>query len=405
MSVDVLEVNNFLSYTIGIIVFFAGMALNERIAFLRAYNIPEPVTGGILAALIGLAIYLTINVEIEFAMDARNILLVYFFTSIGINARLSDLLSGGRPLILLLMLTLFYMVIQNVIGVGVVSAAGYPAALGILGGSASLIGGHGTAIAWSPQIAEQFDIPNAVEIGIASATLGLVFASLLGGPLAKILLANQNIQDAKPSTLLVGISHQNEKSTQINHISIMAAILVLHIAIILGYLLNQVVGQMGLKLPLFVSCMLVAIILSNLQPHLFPKVRWPARTNALALVSDFSLGLFIAMSLMGMQLWAMIELAGPLILLLVAQVLGVILFIRFVLFPVMGRDYLSVVLSAGFAGFALGATPTAVANMSAVTKTHGPAPMAFIILPLIGAFFADLSNAVIIQTALSLLGG
>lgn len=175
-------------------------------------------------------------------------------------------------------------------------------------------------------------------------------------------------------------------------------------AIILGFLLNEVVATVGLKLPLFVSCLMVAIALSNTVPKLLPRLIWPARTKALAVVSDFSLGLFIAMSLMGMQLWSVANLAGPLLIMLAAQVAAVVLFILFVLYPLMGRNYLATVLSAGFAGFALGATPTAVANMTAVTKTHGPAPTAFIILPLVGAFFVDITNAFVIQYFLTLTG-
>lgn len=397
MSENVFTVESFLAYTIGILVFFVGMRLNKRIEFLRSYNIPEPVTGGIIAALIGLMIYLTTGLELAYELETRDRLLVYFFTAIGINARVSDLFSGGRPLLILLGLTLFYIVFQNIIGVSVATAMGQPPAVGVLVGSASLIGGHGTAIAWAPEIAAQHGVADALEIGVAAATLGLVAASLIGGPIAKILLKRSKIEDQPTDGPMVGIAHEKEDTEQINHINIMAVILVLHIAIIVGFVLNLWFQSIGLKLPLFVACLLVAIVMSNTLPNLFPRMHWPARTKALALVSDFSLGLFIAMSLMGMQLWSIADLAGPLMIILSAQIVATVLFILFVLFPLMGRNYLATVLSAGFAGFSLGATPTAVANMTAVTKTHGPAPLAFIILPLVGAFFVDLTNAVVIQ--------
>lgn len=182
--------------------------------------------------------------------------------------------------------------------------------------------------------------------------------------------------------LIVGITHEKEPTEQITHVNLMRVILVIHIAIIAGYFLNEVIDAAGLKLPLFVSCLLVAIVLSNTIPYAFPNLPWPARTQALAVTADFSLGLFIAMSLMGMQLWSVAELAGPLIGLLALQSVAAVLFTVFVLFRVMGGDYMAAVLSAGFVGFSLGATPTAIANMTAVTKTHGPAPIAFIILPL-----------------------
>ncbi len=402
MPENLIVVDDFLTYTIGIVVYFLGMRLTGRVAFLRAYNIPEPVTGGILAALLLLAVYLTTGQQIEYELETRDTLLVYFFTAIGLNARFADLLSGGRPLVILLVLTLTYIVFQNVIGLTVAQALGQPNAIGVLAGSASLIGGHGTAIAWAPEIAANHGVANALEIGVAAATLGLVLASLLGGPIAKFLLARHIIADAKPDALIVGIPHERQDIEQINHISIMQVILVLHVAIVIGYVVNQALAETGLKLPLFVPCLLVAILLSNSVPYLLPKMHWPARTRALAIVSDFSLGLFIAMSLMSMQLWSIADLAGPLLILLGLQALATVIFILLVLFPLMGRDYLATVLSAGFAGFALGATPTAIANMTAVTKSHGPAPTAFIILPLVGAFFVDLTNAFVIQFFLGL---
>ena len=397
MSDNIIQVDDFLAYTVGILVYFAGTRVNERVAFLRGYNIPESVTGGILAAIAALALFVTTGWELTYELDTRNRLLIYFFTAIGLNARISDLVAGGRPLVILLVLTLGYMVLQNGVGVMTARAIGQPSAVGVLAGSAALIGGHGTAIAWAPKIAAEYGVPNALEIGVAAATLGLVMASLLGGPIAKLLLrrSGTSVPDAEADQL-VGVPHATERFEQINHVSLMAVVLVLHVAIVLGYLVHQALTEAGLNLPLFVPCLLVAILLSNTVPRILPGMFWPARTKALAVVSDFSLSLFIAMSLMGMQLWSIADLAGPLFVLLLLQLLCSFGFIVFVLFRLMGRGYLAVVLSAGFAGFSLGATPTAIANMSAVTRTHGPAPTAFLILPLVGAFFVDLTNALLI---------
>ncbi|MCG8692647.1 MAG: sodium/glutamate symporter [Minwuiales bacterium] len=397
MTENTILVEDFLAYTIGIVVYFVGMKLNERVHFLRAFNIPEPVTGGIIAALAALTLFGVTGIELEYELETRDQLLVYFFTAIGLNARIADLRAGGRPLLILLGLTLGYIVLQDAIGVIAAQAIGQPSAVGLLVGSASLIGGHGTAIAWAPEIAANHGVPNALEIGVAAATLGLVLACLLGGPIAKYLIARHNVADSEHDGLLVGIPHEKEETERINHVSIMAVILTLHIAIIIGYFGNEALAEAGIRLPLFVPCLLVAIVLSNTVPHIFPDMHWPARTRALAVVSDFSLGLFIALSLMSMQLWSIADLAGPLLGLLALQAVATVLFILFVLFPLMGGNYLATVLSAGFAGFSLGATPTAIANMTAVTKTHGPAPTAFIILPLVGAFFVDITNALVIQ--------
>jgi len=394
-------VNEFLTNTIGILVIFIGIHLNKRISFLRNFNIPEPVTGGLLAALAVLLIFLFTGMEITYDLESRDRLLVLFFTTIGLNARFSDLIRGGRTLLILLALTLLFIAVQNVVGIAGAILVGVPKAIGVLAGSTSLIGGHGTAIAWAPEIAAM-GIDNALEIGVACATLGLVVASLIGGPIAHILITRFKLQSNSHEAPVVGIEYEKADQEKINHLNIMAVLLTAHISIIIGYIANEAIASMGFKLPLFVTCLLTAILLSNSVPFLLPKMHWPARTSALALISDFSLNLFLAMSLMSMQLWTIADLAGPLLIILLMQTLAATLFIFLILFPLMGRNYQAAVLSAGFGGFALGATPTAIANMTAVTKSHGPAPLAFIILPLVAAFFVDITNAFVIRFALTI---
>ncbi len=402
-SITTVNVESFLAYTIGIVVFFIGMRLNRRFAILRSYNIPEPVTGGLAAALVTLILYVGFNLELTYELETRDRLLIYFFTAIGLNARVSDLVVGGRPLMTLLVLTLGYIVIQDVVGVAGATLVGLPAEVGLLAGSAALIGGHGTAIAWAPDFAAQ-GVGSALEIGVAAATLGLVVASLVGGPIAKYLIERHHLSGGDEASV-VGIAYEDEDRGTIQHTDIMAVILAIHLAIVIGWVLNQALTEVGFKLPLFVTCLLAAIVLSNTIPHIFPKMYWPARTRSLALVSDFSLGLFLAMSLMSMQLWSIAGLAGPLLIILLLQTVAAVLFIFLVLFKLMGSNYQAAVLSAGFGGFALGATPTAIANMTAVTKKHGPAPLAFIILPLVAAFFVDITNSFVLQTALNALAG
>lgn len=393
---NTMTIDSFMSYTLGILVFFIGVSLTKRFKPLRDFNIPEPVTGGLLAALFIYLMYGILGVEITFDLATRDTLLVYFFTAIGLNARFSDLATGGKPLIILLILTLSFIVIQNLIGMGGAAILGLPLQIGILSGSAALIGGHGTAIAWAPDFIS-IGIENALEIGVAAATLGLVIASLVGGPIAKFLLARYNLSGNPKDDAIVGLEYEKSDSESFNHLSFMSVILTLHVCIIIGYVINISLLEIGFKLPLFVTCLLTGIVLSNTIPSVFPKLQWPSGTRSLAIVSDFSLSLFLTMSLMSMQLWTIADLAGPLLIILGLQTLGAVLFILLVLFPLMGKNYQAAVLSAGFGGFALGATPTAIANMTAVTKAHGPAPTAFIILPLVAAFFVDVTNAFVIQ--------
>ena len=393
-----LQIDSLLSVTLGIVVLFAGKRLNDGIGFLKNFSIPEPVSGGLLFTLLFMLVYIVTGIEVEFDLEARDILLVYFFTTIGINASIRDLLAGGKPLVILLAITIVYMIVQNLTGVSVAALFDQPTAVGMLGGTVSLIGGHGTAIAWAPRIAEDFGVVNAMEIGVACATFGLILASLMGGPIAKFLINRHNLTPDKTEPMDVGES-EDQPSKGVTYLDFLDAVLAIHVSAIFGLLLNDVLADLGLKLPLFVTCLFAGILITNLIPKNFPRIsgtKWPSRTPAMALIAEIALGTFLAMSLMSMQLWTLIDLAGPIITILAAQFAVAIMVNIFIVFPLMGRNYDAAVVSAGFGGISLGATPTAMANMAAVTNRYGASHMAFIIVPLVAAFFIDLVNALLI---------
>ena len=389
----------FVSVTLGFVVFFLGAFLTRKISFLGDYNIPEPVSGGLAIAMLTWAYFAFSGRQIAFDLAVRDYLLVAFFSTIGLNARISDLFRGGKLLLLLLGLTLAFMTLQNVVGLLGVTFFGLPSATSVLVGSASLIGGHGTAIAWGPQIEQVSGFGAAGEMGVAAATMGLILAALLGGPIAKRLIDKNKLTADQSEEPIVGLEFEDEENPDdlINHVSLMRGMLAVHVAIFLGYILHMAITEAGVKLPLFVPCLLMGIAMSNTIPFMFPRLTWPARTKSLAIISDYSLSVFLAMSLMSLQLWTLAELGGPILAVLGMQIVMTVAFVLFIFFRLMGSDYQGAVLSAGFTGFTLGATPTAIANMSSVTKRYGPAPLAFIVLPLVSAFFVDLANAVIIQ--------
>lgn len=383
---------DFLALTIGIVVFFAGVLVTQRVEILRRYSIPEPVTGGFLAALLFWAVHALLGVDIGFEMETRDKLLVLFFATVGINARLADLAAGGRVLMRLCLVTVAFVFLQDVVGTIGALAFGMPAAAGVIFGSVSLVGGHGTAIAWGPTIAETHGYPAALENGIAVATLGLIIASALGGPLAKLLIERNRIE-----TPGAGPDHgelpPEADAAPIDKMGVMRAMLAINVAVILGYLIHAwLTVDLGINLPLFVPCLVMGIVLSNTVPLAFPRLRWPARTAALELISGYALSIFLAMSLMSMQLWTLAGSAGPLFVLVAVQTLVAAAWILFVVFPALGRDYQAAVLSGGFTGLSLGSTPTAIASMSAITRRYGPAANAFVILPLVSAFFVDIVN-------------
>jgi ESS family glutamate:Na+ symporter len=390
------EVGPFLSVTIAIIVLFVGKSLNHRVGFLRDFNIPEPVTGGLIFSVLFLIVYLAFGLEMHFELTARDVLLAYFFTTIGINSRVADLLAGGRPLAILLSATILYMVVQNLTALSIAGLFGAQGPVGLLAGSVSLIGGHGTAIAWAPIFEQEYGITNALEIGVASATCGLILASLMGGPIAKYLIARHGLTPKVAALPDVGVSVEQEHR-RVEYASFLQAILAIHLSAIVGLSINSALAEAGFRLPLFVTCLFGGILLTNLVPKLLPRVAWPSRTMAMSLIADVSLGVFLAMSLMSMQLWVIVDLAGPLLTIMLAQFLIAAALATFVIFRIMGADYDAAVVCSGFGGISLGSTATAMANMTAVTTRYGASHMAFIVVPLVAAFFIDIVNAFMIQ--------
>jgi ESS family glutamate:Na+ symporter len=417
-----IQVASFLTVTLGILVLFLGKALNRHVRFLRDFTIPEPVSGGLLVALVIALLHGAFGLDITFGMRARDLLLVYFFTTVGMNASFADLRRGGRALVVLLALTIGLMLAQNALGLTLARWTGLPPASGLLAGTVSLIGGHGTTIAWAPRFAADHGVSNALEIGIASATFGLILASASGGPIARFLISRHRLKAATGSKTSAAAFQQdprpahaeggplslapqpaapptgNESSQTMSSDEVLGAVLAINICIISGSILQELIRERGLFLPLFVPCLIVGILLSNLLPQAIGRFRlhWPSRTPALNLIAEISLGAFLAMSLMTIQFWTLVDLAGPLLVILIAQFALALLLNLFLVFPLLGGGYDAAVIAAGFMGFTLGSTPTAMANMTAVTQKFGPSPKAFIVLPLVSAFFIDLLNAVMI---------
>ncbi|MCX7868599.1 MAG: sodium/glutamate symporter, partial [Terrimicrobiaceae bacterium] len=397
-----MPLDSFTTLNASILVLALGKWLTRRLAPLRDFNIPEPVTGGLLAAAAMLAAHLALGVSISFDLAARDFLLLYFFSAIGLNSDVATLRAGGKPLVALVAATVVFLILQNLAGTGAAAVLGLDPLIGLLAGSVSLIGGHGTTIAWAPVFEESHGVAHAAEIGAASATLGLVLASLMGGPVARILIARHSLRPAEHGPLDIGASHEKRQES-LDYFDILRALFWLNMSMAAGEALEAALGAAGIRLPLFVCCLFAAIFLTNTVPRVF-RCRWPARSPALALVSDIALGVFLAMSLMSLQLWTLASLALPMLGILAAQFALAFGFSLLVVFRLMGSNYEAAVMSAGFGGISLGATPTAIANMTAVAQRYGAAHRAFIVVPLVSGFFVDIANALVIQKFLGWLG-
>jgi len=382
---------------LAILVLFGGRWVNRRIPLLRNYSIPEPVTGGLIASVALTLIHLVGGVEFQFDLGARDTLLVAFFTTVGLSARVSLLAAGGAMLGILTVIAVVNLVIQDAIGVGVMTALGMPPVAGLLAGSAALSGGHGTVLAWAPIIARDFNFPSAAALGAAAATFGLIAGGVLGGPLGQHLITRHGLSGKDAEALSVGVPFAEEDQPKLDVNGVLTTLLVIAIAMAAGGYLNTGLTKIGLTLPGFVTALFSGIVLSNVVPPLFPRLPWPAGSPPLALIAEISLGLFLSMSLMTLNLTTLAGAALPLLVVLAVQVTVCWVLLTQVVFRLLGGTYDAAVSTSGFFGLAMGATPTAVAIMTAITKAHGASARSFLVVPLVGAFFVDIANAFVLQ--------
>jgi len=389
---------------LAILVLFGGRYLTRRVPLLRHYSIPEPVTGGLIASLALTAFHLGTGLDVTFDLSARDTLLVAFFTTVGLSARISLLAAGGAMLAILTGVAVVNLVLQNAIGVGLMPLFGLPPAAGLMAGSAALSGGHGTVLAWAPIIARDFALPAAPVLGAATATFGLIAGGVLGGPLGQRLIARHSLSGKDAEALSVGLPFTDEGKPLLDANGMLTTLLVIAIAMAAGGYLNDGLRALSITLPEFVTALFAGILLSNTVPALFPRLPWPAGSAPLALISEISLGLFLAMSLMSLNLASLADAALPLLAVLVVQVGVTWVLLTHVVFRLLGRNYDAAVATSGYFGLALGATPTAVAIMTATTKAHGASPRSFLVVPLVGAFFVDIANAAVLQGFILWLG-
>ncbi|SFN46695.1 sodium/glutamate symporter [Variovorax sp. OV329] len=392
--------DGYISFTLAILLLFVGKSCTRRFEILQRYSIPEPVLGGLVCIAVVSALHAILGIKVDFQLGVRDILLLYFFAAIGLGSDVRTLAQGGKPLAILLALAAAFIVVQNLLGMAVARGFGLDHRVGLLTGSISLTGGVGTTLAWVPHFVNQLGIGNAEVIGLSSNMAGLIAACSIGGPIATFLIRRHGLQSSDEAKLGVGVRYEDEERTRLDYNSVLLALFWLNAALILGRGISDLIELTGLRLPAFVGSLLAGILLRNITST-FSRQKgqlwhWDRMRAGVALVSDICLGVFLTMALMGLQPWQMQGVAGFVLTALVLQVIVAIAFTVLVVFFFMGRDYEAAVMSAGFGGIALGSTATAIANMSAVTREHGAAPRAFIVVPLVCGFFIDLVNALVI---------
>ena len=382
---------------IAFLVLFAGRALIARSAFLARFSIPAPVVGGVITAILLAVLDVAGGIKVGFDMALRDNLLLMFFTTVGLSADARMLARGGPKLIVFLLVSIVFIAIQNFVGIAAAVAMDLHPAVGLLGGSITLTGGHGTGAAYGGRFGDTMNIAGAMELTMACATAGLVLGSLLGGPLAEYLVRRHRLKPSAAAT--AAAEHADAGDDPITSQSVLNTLFAILACLAAGKMLARAVQGTGLILPDFLFCLLLGVAIRNAASFI-PPIRVSNAT--VDLLGSVALSLFLVMALMGMRLVDLVSLAGPLLLILTLQVIAMALFAAFVTFRVMGRDYDAAILSAGHVGFALSSTAAALAIMKAVTERRGPSPLAFVIVPMVGAFFIDIANALLIQGYLAL---
>jgi ESS family glutamate:Na+ symporter len=390
------EIDAFGTATIAMCVFFLGYAIVSRSKILRDYSVPEPVVGGFAFAILIAIIYYVVDLKITFDLFRRDILLVYFFAALGLRSNVQELIANGRPLTVLVTLAAVFLALQNVVGIAIALAFDYDRQIGIVAGSMALIGRSGTTVAWAPIFEQQFDLQHVSRLGIAVNMAGLLAACAMGGPIARLLINRFRLSaPGGRGDLDVGIA-RDAQSPQLDYYAFLLALLRIHIAIIIGQLFSVALEAVGVSMPLYVTSLVAGMMLGNLLPRIAPKLDWPGSDQCLTLIAYVSLGLFYTMTLMSLQLWTAGEFLPFVVVIIVGQALLTFCYIYFIVFRIMGRDYEAAVISAGFAGIALGSTATTMAIMTAVAREYGRAHKAFVIVPLACGMFIDIVNSLAI---------
>ena len=420
----ILELDMIQTAGIGALALIVGMVLTRKVAFLQKFCVPSPVSGGIIFSLLTLALYGWCNVEVSFDGTLKDVFMLTFFTSVGFQSDLKVLKQGGRLLIIMLILLVAIIALQNLMPAGITRLMGVDPLIGMAAGSISMTGGHGTAGGFA-SVLEGMGLHGAGTIGMAAATFGLIAGSMVGGPLAERIIRTKltheqmQPQDEEIDPAMAGIESDeaspagrtkrvstNEQEFQQYAKAFYCIILVMGGGTILSWLL----AKTGITFPTYFGALILAAIARNTIGFVRYKDdgKWVKADKLLDMeriisVGNICLSLFLGMAMISLKLWELQSLALLLIVILVSQVLMMALFAYFVAFPLLGRDYDAAVLCAGMCGFGLGATPNAMANMSAVCYKYHYAVKPFLIVPVIGAMFADLINTGMITLFLNIL--
>lgn len=397
------------SFLVAISVLFLGHFINAKLPILKKFNIPEPIVGGLIVACI-IAVLHFRGVDLEFSLPLQNTFMLMFFSTVGLAANYTQLLKGGAKVFLFLAVASIYIVIQNGVGVSLASMLGLDPLMGLIAGSITLSGGHGTGAAWSQTFADNYGMANTLEIAMASATFGLIIGGLIGSPVAQRLVDKHNVESeygrgSKTHEKFPELVTYNEyEEDKVTAKKVIEKLFFLIICVTGAKYVEQWVSTFEIRwlmIPDFVYALFIGVIITNFLE--VTKIR-KLDAETVDMLGTVSLSLFLAMALMSLKLWNIFDLAIPFLVILAVQSVVLALFTYYVTFKVMGSNYDAAVIAGGHCGFGLGATPTAVMNMGSIVNRFGPSPQAFMVVPIVGAFFIDIVNLIVLQGFISFIG-
>jgi len=378
-----------------VVVLLIGTMINRKVAFLSKYNIPDPITGGLLFAALAAIAWLAFSFRAGIDQTIKPVLLLMFFAGVGMCADLRMLGKGGKALVIFLLVLFPYILVQNAVGIATAKALDLHPIFGLVAGSITLVGGHGTGAAYAERFAEVNNLQTVMELSMTVATIGLIVGGIIAGPVAQYVIEKYKLRSEAKETA--------EEAAQtivgpITTVGVIGALAGIFTAVVAGRWLASQFSGGALTLPAFLWCMMVGVAVRNLIP--FAGIRTDDRASDL--IAGVCLSLFLVMTMMALDLVEVALSAGPLLVIIAMQTVFIILFAIFVCFRFMGRNYEAAVTSAAFIGFSMGSTATAMANMQAITAKYGPAPQSYLIVPLAGAFFIDLMNAFLLTLMLAI---
>ena len=384
-----------------VLVLLVGTLVNRNVGVLSKYNIPDPITGGLLFAAVASVAWAATDFRVVIDQTIKPTLLLMFFAGVGMCADLRLLKQGGKALAIFLVVLFPFVIVQNAVGISIAKLLDLHPIFGLVGGSITLVGGHGTGAAYAERFAEVNNLQSVMELSMTVATIGLIIGGIIAGPVAQYLINRNKLRSQ--ATMDAKAGDKEETGGTISTVGTIGALAGIFAAVAAGRWLAAKFSGGAITIPSFLWCMMVGVAIRNLAP--FARVRFDDRASDL--ISGVCLSLFLVMTMMALNVVEVALSAGPFLVIIAAQTVAIAAYAIYVCYRFMGRNYEAAVTSAAFIGFNMGSTATAMANMQAITNKYGPAPQSYLIVPLAGAFFIDLMNAFILTLFLALpfMGG